>query len=417
MRTRVERLWLPRLQALKRAASSTRVDRRERALVGYVTAAHALNHAYILIIPLFLTTWIREFDADLFVLGLIAATAYALYGAGSVPFGYLADRIGSKPLINLYLAGAVAALLFVALSQTLLQLAVALALLGLFLSPHHPAGTALITREVRQQGRGFGYHGMGGSLGVALGPLIAALLLLTLEWRAIIALFSLPALVVLLAMIFGAPAEEARREPASLAQMRGVFLTRGFLLVLLVYVFAGVAYWGALTFLPAYLDSLGLPPLNVGGGVLTAGLYLFPAVLALGAAGQVAGGYLADRPGVEITLAMASVVVGGLLILLAIPAAGAVVGIAFAFGFLLFALEPLQNLLVSRRAPPNLRGLAYGLVFLAVFGIGATGAALGGYIGSVADLGLIFPILAVFMLASGAAVFLLVPRSRRRVSA
>ncbi|MEE8232693.1 MAG: MFS transporter, partial [Thermoplasmata archaeon] len=161
------------------------MDRRERALVGYVTAAHALNHAYILIIPLFLTTWIREFDADLFVLGLIAASAYALYGAGSVPFGYLADRVGSKPLINLYLAGAVAALLFVALSQTLLQLAVALALLGLFLSPHHPSWTALITRVVRQQGSGFGYHGMGGSLGVALGPLIAALLLLTLEWRAI----------------------------------------------------------------------------------------------------------------------------------------------------------------------------------------------------------------------------------------
>jgi MFS family permease len=178
-----------------------------------------------------------------------------------------------------------------------------------------------------------------------------------------------------------------------------------------------VAYWGALTFLPVYLDSLGLPSLDVGGSALTAGLYLFPAVLALGAAGQVVGGFLADRPRVEITLASASVVVGGLLILLAVPSAGAVVGIAFAFGFLLFALEPMQNLLVARRAPPNLRGLAYGLVFLAVFGIGAAGAALGGYIGTVADLRLIFPPLAVFMLASGAAVLLLVTRSRARVSA
>ncbi len=386
-------------------------------MVGYVTAAHALNHAYILIIPLFLTTWIEEFDADLFVLGLIAATAYALYGAGSVPFGYLADRIGSKALINLYLLGAMAALVFIALSQTLVQLALALALLGLFLSPHHPAGTALITREVRQQGRGFGYHGMGGSIGVALGPLIAALLLLFLEWRSILALFAIPALVVLVGMVVGAPSEEAPREPTNLAQMKGVFLTRGFFLVLLLYVFAGVAYWGALTFLPAYLDSLGLPPLGIGGRPLTAGLYIFPAILALGAAGQVAGGYLADRPRVEATLAMASVLVAGLLILLAIPAAGVVVVIAFAFGFLLFALEPLQNVLVSRRAPPNLRGLAYGLVFLAVFGIGAGGAALGGYIGSVADLALIFPLLAVFMAASGGAALLLRPGSRARVSA
>ncbi|MEE9268515.1 MAG: MFS transporter [Thermoplasmata archaeon] len=393
------------------------MDRRERALIGYVTAAHALNHAYILIIPLFLTTWIEEFNADLFVLGLIAAAAYALYGAGSVPFGYLADRVGSKALINLYLLGAMAALILISLAQTLVQLAVALALLGLFLSPHHPAATALITREVRQQGRGFGYHGMGGSLGVALGPLVAALLLLSLDWRTILALFAIPALVVLVGMVFGAPSEEAPREPTNLAQMKGVFLTRGFFLVLLLYVFAGVAYWGALTFLPAYLDSLGLPSLGVGARPLTAGLYLFPAVLAVGAAGQVAGGYLADRPRVETTLAMASVLVAGLLILLAIPSAGAVVVIAFAFGFLLFALEPLQNLLVSRRAPPNLRGLAYGLVFLAVFGIGSAGAALGGYIGSVADLALIFPLLAVFMAASGAAALLLRPGSRARVSA
>ena len=393
------------------------MDRRERALIGYITAAHALNHAYILIIPLFLTTWIREFDSNLFELGLIAALAYALYGAGSVPFGYLSDRLGSKALIHVYLAGAVAALLFVALSQTLLQLAFALALLGLFLSPHHPAGTALITREIRQQGRGFGYHGMGGSLGVALGPLVAAVLLLSLEWRAIIALFALPAVAVLIGMVARAPSEQAPRERTSLAQMRGVFLTRGFFLVLLVYIFAGVAYWGALTFLPAYLDDLGLPALEIGGRALTAGLYLFPAILALGAAGQVAGGYLADRPHVELTLAAASFLVGVLLVLLALPFVGAVVALAFVFGFLLFGLEPMQNLLVSHRAPPNLRGLAYGLVFLAVFGVGSIGAALGGYIGSVADLAVIFPFLAVFMAASGVGVLLLTLLPREPVSA
>ncbi|MFQ5986119.1 MAG: MFS transporter [Thermoplasmata archaeon] len=383
------------------------MDRRERALVGYVTAAHALNHAYILIIPLFLTTWIVEFSSDLRVLGLVAAVAYALYGGGSVLFGYLADRMGSKPLISLYLAGAVVALLLVALAQTLLQLTLALALLGLFLSPHHPAGTAMITREVRQQGRGFGYHGMGGSIGVALGPFVAALLLLSLEWRAVFALFVLPALVVLVGMILLAPSEQAVRRPTSLAEVKSVFLTTGFFLVFMVYVFAGIAYWGALTFLPAYLDSLGLPPLAVSGRDLTAGLYLFPAILALGAAGQVAGGFLADRPKVEVTLAGASILVGVLLLLLALPAAAAVVGVAFLFGFLLFALEPLQNVLVARLAPPNLRGLAYGLVFLSVFGIGAIGAALGGYIGSVADLALIFPPLALFMVASGGAVLLL----------
>lgn len=386
--------------------------------MGWVTAAHGLNHSYILLIPLFLETWIGDFGGDFFVLGVIAAIAYALYGAGSLPFGYLADRVGSKALIGLYLAGDAAALLLVAGAQNLFQLALALALLGLFGSPYHPSGTALITREVREQGRGLGFHGMGGSLGVALGPLVATLLVLFVAWQTVFVLFAIPALVVLAGLFLLAPAETASREPTDLAEMRGVFLTRGFVLILLVYVFAGLAYWGAITFLPAYLNDLALPSFSVSGRPLTPGMYLFPAVLALGAAGQVAGGFLADRPRVERTLAAASFLVAILLLLLAVPATAVVVGIALVFGFSLFALEPLQNVLVSRQAPTNLRGLAYGLVFLAVFGIGALGVALGGYIGAVVDLALVFPPLAAFMVASGVAVlFLARVRSKDRVSA
>lgn len=390
------------------------MDLRERRLVAYATYAHALNHAFILLVPLLLIIWIEAFGADIYTMGLVAALAYALYGGGAAPFGYLADRVGSRVLMTAYLGGAAAALVLVSRAGDLLQLAAGLALLGLFCSPYHPSATAMITREVREQGRGLGYHGMGGSLGIALGPLTASLLLLVIEWRDVLLWFALPAFLGAGAFLLGGPEETAPRRPSDLGEVARTLLAPGFLLVFLVYVFAGIAYWGALTFLPAYLDTLALPSLQAADRAMTPGRYLFPALLALGAIGQVAGGHLADRPHPEATLAAASGFVALALLLLGIPLLPlpfqvdpATAVVALAFGFLLFALEPLQNVLVAQRVPVNLRGLAFGVMFLSVFGLGSLGAALGGYVGSVAALPLVFPLLALFMGASGGAALVL----------
>ncbi|MFQ5837543.1 MAG: MFS transporter [Thermoplasmata archaeon] len=383
------------------------MDSRERTLVAYATVAHSLNHAYILLIPLFIRIWIEEFQSDVYVMGLVASAAYAFFGGGSLPFGYLADRIGSRGLLMVYLGGAAASLLLISVSQGLLQLTLALSLLGLSSSIYHPSAIAMISREVREQGRGLGYHGMGGSLGIALGPFIASLLLLSMGWRTALLLFSSPALLLLAVLAIRGPVELAPRRAPTLSEMSRSFANYGFLLVLLVYVFAGVAYWGALTFLPLYLDTLQLPSLSLGTRLMTPGAYLFSALLAVGAAGQVAGGHLADRSRVESTLAVSSVLVAILLILLALPPSLAIAVVAVAFGFLLFSLEPMQNVLVSTRTPGNVRGVAFGMVFLSVFGIGALGAALGGYVSETKGLSAIFPILSSFMVVSGASSLLL----------
>lgn len=393
------------------------MDARERALVGYATYAHALNHTYLLVIPLFLALWIQEFETDLYLMGLVAAAAYALYGGGALPFGHLADRLGSKPLVTAYLAGAAVSLVLVSRAATLAELTLGLALLGLSCSPYHPAATAMITREVREQGRGLGYHGMGGSLGIALGPLTASLLLLAVDWRTVLLLFALPAALGVLAFSLWGPVERAPRGAVTVGEVGRSLLSPGFALVFLIYVFAGIAYWGALTFLPAYLDTLALPALRLSDRAWTPGMYLFPALLAMGAAGQVVGGRLADRPRPEATVGYASLLVAGALVLLLLPVDVGVAAAALLFGFLLFALEPLQNVLVSRRVPGNLRGLAYGLVFLSVFGVGSVGAALGGFVGRTAGLAPAFLVLAPFMAASALMAFLLARRSPPGASA
>ncbi len=383
------------------------MDSRERTLVAYTTAAHSLSHTYILLIPLFLVLWIEDFDADVFVMGLVAAAAYVFFGGGSVPFGYLSDRLGARTLLMIYLGGAAVSLILMALASDLPRLVLSVSLLGLFSSIHHPTAISMISKEVREQGKGLGYHGMGGSLGIALGPLTASLLLLYVDWRGILLLFSAPAFLLLSAFAVRGPTELAAKKPAPRQDMRKSFLNRGFTLVLLVYIFAGIAYWGALTYLPLYLSTLQLPQLSLGQRGIGPGAYIFSGLLAAGAVGQVAGGVLADKFKVEVVLAISSGAVALFLVLLSVPTGFVVAAVALTFGFLLFMLEPLQNVLVSVRTPDSVRGLAFGLVFLAVFGIGAIGAVMGGYISLEEGLRPFFPLLSAFMLASGLAALML----------
>src|SRR3989442_3887975 len=61
-------------------------------------------------------------------------------------------------------------MLGVAASPSIPLLTVSLGALGLFSGIYHPTGLSIISRVVVEQGRGMGWHGMGGSLGIAAGP-------------------------------------------------------------------------------------------------------------------------------------------------------------------------------------------------------------------------------------------------------
>src|SRR5881409_1630382 len=153
------------------------------------------------------------------------------------------------------------------------------------------------------------------------------------------------------------------------------------------YMFAGFTYQGGLTFLPRF----------VGAG-------FFALALALGAIGQVVSGRLADRRHSERILFGLSVGAATILVLLAVlPPGGAFTTAALLFGFLLFSLEPLQNILVTGEVPGPLRGLAFGFTFLSVFGIGSLGAALAGWLIANHASAILFLVLGGFLAASGTA--------------
>jgi len=361
-----------------------REDRRVVAVLGFL---HGVVHANILSIPVFLLAWKTEFGVDDVTLGLLAAAGYGLYGLGAVPFGFLADRGTPARLLLLCAGGIAVSMLGVAASPSVPLLAVSLGALGLFSGIYHPTGLSIISRAVAEQGRGMGWHGMGGSLGIASGPAyVGTALAVGWSWRPVASLLVIPGLVALALLTFARlPTKISTAVPATSRAHVGL-LSRSFAFILLVYMFAGFAYQGGLTFLPRF----------VGAG-------FFALALALGAIGQVLSGRLADRRQPQRILFPLSAAAASLLVLLAIlPLGGAFIAAALVFGFLLFSLEPLQNTLVTGEVPRPLRGLGFGFTFSSVFGIGSLGAALAGWLLARNANAILFLVLGGCLAASGA---------------
>lgn len=171
--------------------------------MGVASLLHGLVHGNLLAVPIFLDLpWRTEFAAGDVTLGLLGAAAYACFGLGSVPFGHFADRHGAPRLLVICVAGIGVSLALVAASPGIEALGASLALLGLFSGSYHPTGLSLISRAVREPGRGMGWHGMGGSLGIALGPAtVGGLLQVGWHWRTVAAVLVVPAIGALAVLL------------------------------------------------------------------------------------------------------------------------------------------------------------------------------------------------------------------------
>jgi len=396
-----------------------------RSIVLFTGISHAIVHTYELSIPILVAIWLVEFPVTTATLGVVVSVGYALFGIGALPGGVLADRLGSRTLIVSCLAGMGLSFLLLSLAPGVVTIAIALAAWGIAASVYHPSGLSLISTGVEDRGSAFAYHGMAGNIGIAFGPLVTALLLLTFDWRMVARLLVIPTVVAIgyaLTTEFDEAAavtadggtdqpESVDDEPMSLsaflADSRALF-TVGFTLAMAIVMMNGLFYRGMLTFLPDVLDQF-LPPItdyvqlfDPGSPIaeeFSLSSYVYVALLTIGIGGQYVGGKVSDR--IPSTTGLA-VVFGSLVVVTVafVPAAsGGVVTLLLVsglLGFLLFALQPLYQATIADHSPPGDRGLSYGYTYLVSFGIGAAGAAVAGFLLSVVTTDGTFLALAAF---------------------
>jgi MFS family permease len=461
------------------------VKGNDRSIVVLVMLAHAMVHTYELSIPIFVSIWLVEFEVlplgltqievTAATLGVVVTAGYGLFGVGALPGGVLVDRIGSARLITLCLFGMGGSFVLLGLAPNLLVVATALLLWGAAASVYHPAGLTLLSKGVEERGTGFAYHGIAGNVGTGLGPLVAAIALLFVEWTVVAVALAVPALFAGVYAIradfdetaavdaHGAAAvadgDDGTRPDAAdgerstdggdarasggvdslaefAAESRRLF-AGAFALVFVVVMTSGLYYRGILTFLPnvlepfpefapipltallppAVTDALGVAPDSVRS--LNPERYFYSGLLIVGVVGQYVGGKLIDRVRVEYGLAGGF----GLLVVLALlflPAATAglipLLIVGAVLGAALFFVQPFYQATVAEYSPPGTRGLSYGFTYLGVFGVGALGGTVAGVILTYSTPAVLFATLAGFAaVGSGLGVYLL--RRRQRVEA
>ncbi len=396
------------------------MDAKERKIIGLSVGAHGLVHLFEGVLPPLIPLLLVRFHTDYFHIGLVVTAFSYAFGIGALPTGFLADKIGPRRLVTLFLFGAsllsIAVWPVTAIWQSLWGYGIVMAGIGLFCSIYHPAANTLLSLAMTRRGNAFGIHGIAGSTGVALVPLLSALIGSALGWwtpHVIFGVFGIGAALYSLT-IPDAPAvadrPAASRKTAAGKDAAGTGLK--IVLFLLSATALGLTYKGIMTFLPTYMGQrvqlafLPANPVALGGIVATMALLA-------GAWGQFVAGRLVDRYDAE-KLYLVMVLAGmGFVFCMAFSRGVLLVGATVIYAFFYFSTQPIQNFLVARYFPRQRHGMGYGIHFTLTFGVGSTAAAVAGFLADRFGLASVFIAMGGCFAVSAGMIALLILSSRR----
>jgi MFS family permease len=330
-------------------------------------------------------------------------------------------------MLLIFLVGSGAASVGVGFVHSARMLACAMAALGLMCSVYHPAGLAILSRSCQQRGIALGIHGVGGSVGITIAPLLTGAVAAAFGWRW--AYVALGVLGFAAAVVLAVSRIEEEHPSAAAAHPRDAdetvsasSLVVSFVILCCAVVGISICFQGSSAFLNTHITQQ-IKDTTLDRALFLGNVYT-SVIFAVGILGQVVGGFLADRMHrEEAIMAVATAGCVPFLILIGVTTGLAAPCLAIPFGFFYFSTQPVYNCLISKYTRPRLRGAAFGLTAFLTFGVGSVGATIAGW---AADrwggVGCIFPIMAIgaalSALACGALVWLEVSRRRtqRRIS-
>ena len=149
-----------------------------------LNVGHALDHLFLLIFATAVSAIAIDFgmgrweDMMPYTVG-----AFLMFGLGSIPAGRLGDLWGRRPMMIVFFLGIGASSIAVAFTQTPMQMAIALTVLGVFSAIYHPVGIPLLVQKSSRPGFTIGVNGLAGNLGIAMAALLTGFLVAWQGWR------------------------------------------------------------------------------------------------------------------------------------------------------------------------------------------------------------------------------------------
>ena len=369
--------------------------------------AHAIDHLALLIFATAVSAIALDFGISRWEdLMPYATGAFVMFGVASLPAGRYGDLWGRRAMMLVFYFGMGVSLLLVALTQTPLQMGIALTLMGAFSAIYHPVGIPMLLQNAPKAGAVIGVNGLAGNLGIAFAALLTGLLVKHAGWRSA---FIVPGILSLLVGVFFAmtvPKEmtapgkkiggkKLHVDRATAARVFAV-LTCTTTLGSLIFNFTTN---GNGELLRERVVAIASDPATLG--MLLAGVY------AIASVAQVIVGQLIDRfPIKRIFLPMVAAQV--VAFVLAANAEGWMFYVfAIAYMTFVFGAIPFTDAIIARFVDDSMRSRVAGLRLAVSFGISSVAVwALGPFVKASGFSTLLFVMAAIAALSTVAVFFL-----------
>lgn len=338
--------------------------RQDVGLISLVGLAHMVSHfSQLLLPPLF--PWLKEaFAVSYAQLGFALTVFFVVSCAVQAAAGFLVDRWGPRPVLYAGLACIALACAGYALSPSYAWLVFFSGVAGIGNGVFHPVDYSLLNHKVSTPRLGMAYsaHGLSGTLGWALAPVLMTSVALAHSWQAALLAGGAVALAVLAVLLLNHRTLAQVRVAVARKDSGGSF---AFLKSPAVWTCFGFFFMFSMvlgvvqTFAPT--ASGKLHGVDVATVALCLSLYMVG-----NAGGMVLGGFLVRDPTrcdkVVARAFAAAACVALVLALLPVPAA-LVPPLFVLMGFATGTAGPSRDLLIKQATPPGSTGRVYGVVY------------------------------------------------------
>jgi MFS family permease len=376
-------------------------------VIGFINIGHLIDHMVMLIFPTAVLGMQADFAKPYSELIALALGGFIMFGAGSLPAGWLGDRWSRRNMMAVFFLGIGLATIATGFTQTRWQLAIGLAAMGLFAAIYHPVGTAMLIGHAERVGRAIGVNGLWGNLGVAFAAIVTGAVTQWLGWRWAFILPGAAAFAVGAAYLALVPPEANLSRAHTVAVREATFprgvIVRAFAVLVLATLAGGVVFNAMTVALPKMVDER-LPQLagsTFGVGLLVCVVYIF------GATAQLVMGRLIDRHPLKVGFLAVAVLQAPLLLIASRARGWGMIFVLAALVFVVFGQITFNDGMVARYTDAGWRARVYAVRYLLSFGVAATAIPLVAFMHARGGFSTLFEVLAVCgaLVALGALFF------------
>ena len=367
----------------------------------FLNVGHFLDHLFILIFAtvaaLRLTT---EWGMSYAELIPYATPGFIAFGIFAIPAGWLADKWSREGMMATFFIGIGVCSVATGMTNSPMQIAMSLSLVGIFAAIYHPVGLAMVIEGRTKTGVALAINGVFGNMGVASAALLTGFLIDTIGWQSAyfvpgvlsILIGGLYLLFVHRGQLSAVPTQRKAipgKQAQSLALSKGV-LIRVFAVIFFTTAIGGLIFQSTTFALPKVFDERLT---DLAGTATLVGWYAF-LVFSIAALAQLVVGYLLDNFSLRVVFAVVALAQASFFAIMTQLSGLSSLLVAIAFMLAVFGQIPINDVLVGRIARSEWRSRAYALRYIVTFSVSASAIPLIAWIHGTRGFSELFALLA-----------------------